>query len=261
MKVARGDKSPAALGNTIYPVAMSTLKNTNCLVTGGTRGIGYAIARMLVAEGAQVLICGRSETDIARAVEKLRRETGTTKIKGQAADVSDYAQVVKLFEFVREDFGTLDVLVNNAGVGVFASVGDLPVEQWKLAIETNLNGAFYCVRQAVPFFETKGRGHIVQIGSMAGAHAFAGGAAYNASKFGMSGFTEAILQDLRAKNVRVTHVMPGSVATEFGGSDAREGADWKIQPEDIAEVVNLALRMPERTVISRIEMRPSQPKR
>lgn len=240
---------------------MSTLENKNCLVTGGTRGIGYAIARMLAEEGAQVLICGRSETNVFRAVEKLQRETSTTKVKGKMADVSDYAQVVELFEFVREDFGTLDVLVNNAGVGVFGSVGELPIEQWKLAIETNLSGAFYSVRQAVPFFETKGRGHIVHIGSMAGAHAFAGGAAYNASKFGMAGFTEAILQDLRAKNIRVTHVMPGSVATEFGGSDAREGAEWKIQPEDVAEVVRLALRTPERTVISRIEMRPAQPKR
>lgn len=240
---------------------MPSLNNKICLVTGGTRGIGYAIARMLAEEGAQVVICGRSGENAARAAEKLCADTGTTKVKGQAADVSDYAQVAKLFEFIRENAGTLDVLVNNAGIGIFGGVGDLTVEQWKTTLETNLSGAFYCVREAAAAFGTGGGGHIVNIGSMAGAHAFAGGAAYNASKFGLAGFTEAILQDLRAKNVRVTHVMPGSVATEFGESDAGNGADWKIWPDDVAEVVRMALRMHGRTVLSRIEMRPSRPKR
>jgi 3-oxoacyl-[acyl-carrier protein] reductase len=239
---------------------MPSLKNKNCLVTGGTRGIGLAIAEMLAEEGAHVVICGRNPVELARAVEKLRSKSGT-KIDGKVADVSVYEQVVELFEFVQETLGPLDVLVNNAGVGVFGNVGDLSVDQWKMAIETNLSGSFYCVKQAVAAFGTRRAGHIVNIGSMAGASAFAGGSAYNASKFGITGFSEAVLQDLRAKNVRVSHVMPGSVATEFGGGNAADGADWKIQPEDVAEVVKMALRMQERTVVSRIEMRPSQPKR
>jgi len=239
---------------------MPTLKNKNCLVTGGTRGIGFAIARMLAGEGAQVVICGRKPSEVVRIAEKLSAETGA-QIKGKAADVSDYKQVVELFEFVRQEIGPLDVLVNNAGIGTFGSVSDLSVDQWKQTLETNLSGPFYCVKQAVAAFETRGAGHIVNIGSMAGAHAFAGGSAYNASKFGMTGFTEAILQDLRAKNIRVSHVMPGSVATEFGGGDAAAGSDWKIQPEDVAEVVRMVLRMLARTTVSRIEMRPSQPKR
>jgi NADP-dependent 3-hydroxy acid dehydrogenase YdfG len=173
----------------------------------------------------------------------------------------------------------LDVLVNNAGVGVFGSVGELSVDQWKKTLETNLYGTFYCVQQALPGFETRGGGHIVQIGSLAGAHAFAGGAAYNASKFGVTGFTEAIMQDLRMKNVRVSHVMPGSVATDFGSSAATgfgggedssgadgqspdfQGRDWKVWPEDVAEAVRFLLQMPERTLVSRIEVRPSRPKR
>lgn len=239
---------------------MPTLKNKNCLVTGGTRGIGYAIARMLGNEGANIAICGRKQSEVVRTIEKLSAETGA-HVTGKVADVSDYKQVVELFAFVQEAFGPLDVLVNNAGIGIFENVRDLSVDQWKQTVETNLNGPFYCVKEAVAAFETRGAGHIVNIGSMAGAHAFAGGAAYNASKFGVMGFTEAILQDLRAKNIRVSHIMPGSVATEFSGGDAAAGSNWKIQPEDVAEVVQMVLRMQARTTVSRIEMRPSQPKR
>jgi len=195
------------------------------------------------------------------------------KVKGKAADVSSYKAVEELFQAIHADLGPLDVLVNNAGVGVFGPIGELSVEQWKSALETNLYGTFYCVKQALPGFETRGGGHIVQMGSLAGANAFAGGAAYNASKFGVTGFSEAIMQDLRMKNVRVSHVMPGSVATGFGshatnfggGQDSSgadvEGKDWKIWPEDVAEAVRFLLCMPERTLISRIEVRPSRPKR
>jgi NAD(P)-dependent dehydrogenase (short-subunit alcohol dehydrogenase family) len=241
-------------------IHMPSLKNRNCLVTGGTRGIGLAIAKMLVEEGAHVVICGRYPQDVVRVVEELGAGT-SAHVKGKAADVSHYNQVVELFEFVRNESGPLDVLVNNAGIGLFASVGDLSVDEWKMTIETNLSGPFYCAKQAAAAFRNESGGHIVNIGSLAGAHAFAGGAAYNASKFGITGFSEAIFQDLRNRNVRVTHVMPGSVATEFGHGNTPQGADWKIQPEDVAEVVRMALRMHMRTVLSRIEMRPSQPKR
>jgi NADP-dependent 3-hydroxy acid dehydrogenase YdfG len=269
------------------------LKNKNCLVTGATRGIGHAIAKTLAEAGANVYICGRSAQAVERVANEMTAETGN-KVKGKAADVSSYEAVEDLFQSIHADLGPLDVLVNNAGVGVFGAIGELSVERWKAALETNLYGTFYCVRQALPGFETRGGGHIVQIGSLAGAHAFAGGAAYNASKFGVSGFTEAIMQDLRMKNVRVSHVMPGSVATGFGssrvetdfgssraatdfgggadssaadgqGSERRgpeaAGKDWKVWPEDVAETVRFLLQMPERTLISRIEVRPSRPKR
>lgn len=236
------------------------LSQKNCLVTGGTRGIGRAIAHMLAQEGAHVAICGRSETSTARAAEELTAATGN-KVKGKAADVSKHRQVVELFQWLKAELGPLDVLVSNAGVGVFGAIGELSVEQWKEALETNLYGPYYCLREALPDFETRGGGHVVHIGSMAGTHAFAGGAAYNASKFGLMGFSEAAMQDLRARKVRVSVVMPGSTATEFGGGAAENGADWKIWPEDVARVVSMMLRMPERTVVSRVELRPSQPKR
>jgi NADP-dependent 3-hydroxy acid dehydrogenase YdfG len=215
---------------------------------------------MLAREGARVAIHGRSVDSVTRAIGVLQTEIGN-KVKGKAADLRLHREVAELFEYVRAEMGPLDVLVNNAGVGVFGDVGELSIEDWKATLETNLYGAFYCVQQALPSFETRGGGHIVNIGSMAGAHAFAGGAAYNASKFGLTGFTEAVMQDLRSRNVRVSYVMPGSVATEFSGGDAEAGTAWKIWPEDIAEVVRMLLRMPERTLVSRVEIRPSQPKR
>lgn len=238
---------------------MSALTNKTCLITGATRGIGRAIARMLALEGARVAICGRHPGATAEAARQLSAETGN-KVMGKAADVSEYTQVVELFEWLGQELGPLDVLVNNAGIGIFGGVGELSLEQWKQTLDTNLSGPFYCLRQALPGMEARGSGHIVNVGSMAGAHAFAGGAAYNASKFGLTGFTDAAMQDLRKKNIRVTYVMPGSTATEFGGGDPQAGAEWKIWPEDIAEVVKLVLEMPERTLVSRIEVRPARPK-
>lgn len=238
---------------------MSSLLYKTCLVTGATRGIGRAIARMLAQEGARVAICGRTEAAAVQAAAELTAETGN-KVVGKAADVSEYTQVVDLFDWVNRELGPLDVLVNNAGIGIFGAVGELSLEQWKKTLDTNLSGAFYCLRQALPGMEPRGGGHIVNIGSLAGAHAFAGGAAYNASKFGLTGFTDASMQDLRKKNIRVTYVMPGSTATEFGGGSAEAGTDWKIWPEDVAEVVKMVLQMPERTLVSRIEVRPARPK-
>jgi len=161
-----------------------------------------------------------------------------------------------LFQFAGEKFGALDILVNNAGVGVFRPVTELSIEDWKLTIETNLTGGFYCSREALFRFRTKGGGCIVNISSLAGKNAFAGGAAYNASKFGVTGFGEAMMQDVRSLGVRVSTVLPGSVATGFGGA-ADSGSDWKIWPEDIAQVVKMLLTMPERTLVSSVEVRPA----
>ena len=212
---------------------------------------------MLLEEGCRVVICGRDEDRLRRAEVELRAGSGD-KVAAKVADVSNYEQVGELFRFVDTQFGGLDVLVNNAGVGIFRPVTELTVEEWKRTIETNLSGAFYCSREALFRFRNKGGGHIVHISSLAGKHAFAGGSAYNASKFGLVGFSEATMQDARSANVRVSTVMPGSVATEFGGGGV-SGEDWKIWPEDIAEVVRMLLLMPARTLVSAVEVRPSNP--
>jgi 3-oxoacyl-[acyl-carrier protein] reductase len=228
---------------------------------------------MLLTEGAEVAICGRSQESVDRAVGELTAETGG-KVEGKVADVKNHEQVGALFQFVDSHFGGLDVLVNNAGVGVFRAVSDLTLDEWRSTIDTNLSGAFYCSREALFRFVTTGGGYIVNINSLAGANAFAGGSAYNASKFGLAGFTEAMMQDVRSDNVRVSTVMPGSVATEFSrtvatgssgreaaaGSDSQDGADWKIWPEDVAEVVRMLLKMPARTLVSRVEVRPAKTK-
>jgi NADP-dependent 3-hydroxy acid dehydrogenase YdfG len=219
---------------------------------------------MLVLEGARVCICGRKQDAVDQAVEELS-EHAAGKVEGKAADVRDSDQVAELFRFIDTRFGGLDVLVNNAGVGIFGSVSEISLEQWKTTIETNLYAVFHGTREALLRFETRGKGYIVNISSLAGANAFAGGAAYNASKFALTGFSEAAMQDLRNKNVRVSYIMPGSVATEFGGRVATgfggqtTGADWKIWPEDVAEIVKMLLLMPARTLVSRVEVRPSKP--
>ncbi len=206
-------------------------------------------------------ICGRRQDAVDEAVAALEASTGG-KVKGKAADVRSDEQIGELFRFVDQQFGGLDVLVNNAGVGVFRPVSELSVREWQETIETNLTGVFYCCREALFRFGTRGGGYIVNISSLAGKNAFAGGAAYNASKFALTGFSEAVMLDKRSENVRVSYIMPGSVATGFGGHfGADAGLDWKIWPEDVAEIVRMLLRMPSRTLISRVEVRPSKPKR
>ena len=247
----------------------NSLENKVCLVTGGTRGIGRAIAEMLLAEGAMVVVCGRWPDSVTRAVSEMAARW-PSKVKGKAADVSDHEDVHALFEFVDRETAGLDVLVNNAGVGIFAKVSRITLEEWDKMIHTNLNGAFYCSREALSRFASRGGGYIVNISSLAGKNAFAGGAAYNASKFGLNGFSEALLMDTRYDNVRVSTVLPGSVATEFGrgnsggkpeAASSEQGEDWKVHPEDVAEVVRMLLQMPERTMVSQVEIRPAKPKR
>ena len=205
-------------------------------------------------------ICGREQHTVDKAVAELHAETGG-KVAGKAADVRKHEDIAGLFQFVDTHFGGVDVLINNAGVGVFRSVSDFSVEDWQLTLETNLSGVFYCCREAFPRFQIRGGGYIVNISSLAGKNPFAGGPAYNASKFGLNGFSEAMMLDKRNDNVRVSYIMPGSVATEFSASSPDSGSDWKIHSEDIAEIVRTLLRMPERTLISRVEVRPSRPKR
>ena len=226
------------------------------LVTGGTKGIGRAIAQQLLAAGASVAICGRGQAALDAAVAELTAKSGG-KVVGKTADISKWEDAQALFRFVDEQFGGLDILINNAGIGIFRPVAELSVEEWRRTVDTNLNGAFYCSHLALASFRNRTGGSIINISSLAGKNPFAGGAAYNASKFGMNGFSEAMMMDHRYDNIRVSYVMPGSVETAFSPQSGPSG--WKMAPEDVAEVVLDILRMPERTLISRVEMRPSKP--
>ena len=238
---------------------MSTpLSEKIAIVTGATKGIGKAVAEALLKEGAKVAICSRTPADVAAAVKKWNGAYAG-RIIGQAADVGDASQVSKLFQYVDEHFGAPDILVNNSGLGIFSPMADMSIEQWQTVLRTNLDGVFYCSREAVLRMKTKGGGFIVNISSLAGKNPFAGGAAYNASKFGLNGFSEAMMLDHRNDNIRVSYIMPGSVDTEFNNHST--GASWKIAPEDIAEIVLHVVKMSERTLISRVEVRPSRPQK
>ena len=234
------------------------LEGRNAVVTGGTRGIGFAVAEALAQAGAGVAICGRNPAHLEQAVSQLTKKA-PGKVIGKAADVSKSEEVSALFGFVDGELGGVDILVNNAGIGVFKSAAELTVEDWQKTLGTNLSGVFYCCREALSRFKARGAGYIINMGSLAGKNAFAGGAAYNASKFGLSGFSEAMMLDHRYDNVRVTQIMPGSVDTEF--STGLANADWKIAPEHIAEIVLMLLRTPERTLVSQVEVRPSKPRK
>jgi len=228
------------------------------IVTGGTRGIGLAIARRLLSEGMSVAVCGTAQKTVDAALTSL---AGAGTVLGTVADVSNYAQVKHFIAEVHQRFHRIDTLVNNAGVGAFKPVAELEPEEWERMIALNLSAAYYCSHEILPIFKQRGGGDIVNISSLAGRNPFAGGAGYNASKFGLNGFSEAMMLDHRDDGVRVSYIMPGSVATGFGGGPSDAGADWKIAPEDIAEVVVTLLRMPSRTTVSRVEIRPSKPPR
>lgn len=237
------------------------LRGKRALVTGASKGIGLEIARALAGAGADVLLCGREKGSLDKAVADLTARGGSTKIVAQTADVSNSDEVAKLFTFVDQALGGLDILINNAGVGAFRVAAELTVEEWNRVIGTNLSGAFYCSREALLRFQNAGGGWVINISSLAGKNPFTGGAAYNASKFGLNGLSEATMLDHRSDNVRVSYIMPGSVDTHFAGQEVREKSGWKIAPEDIAEIVLGILRMPGRTLISRVEVRPSRPQK
>jgi 3-oxoacyl-[acyl-carrier protein] reductase len=239
------------------------LTGKTAVVTGATRGIGFALAGVLADAGATVAICGRSQASVDEAVRGLTNGRNR-KVAGKVADVRTSTDVAALFEWVEREAGGPDILVNNAGLGIMRSTAELTVNDWQQTIETNLSGAFYCSREALARMKNRGSGYIINIGSLAGKNAFAGGAAYNASKFGLNGFTEAMMLDHRYDNVRVTHIMPGSVDTDFSGRPAKADspkAEWKIAPQDIGEIVLMLLRMPERTLVSQVEVRPAKPRK
>ncbi|MGC4049025.1 MAG: SDR family oxidoreductase [Paludibaculum sp.] len=234
------------------------LKGKTALVTGGSRGIGRAVVERLLEAGANVAFCARTQASVEQALEEIRSRNSTfaLKVAGRVADVGSEAQVRSLFEWLEMEFGVLDILVNNAGVGIFKDLAAMAPEEWQTVIGTNLTGVYNCCHHALPVLQKRGGGWIVNIASLAGKNAFAGGAAYNASKFGLCGMSEAILLDHRYEGVKVTTVLPGSVSTDFGRAGK---AEWKIGPEDVAETVAMILAMPDRTLVSHVEIRPSRP--
>ena len=242
---------------------MSALAGKVAVVTGATRGIGASIAAALLKEGAQVFICGRDGTSVKSALESLTAIGGKERTGGIAADVRRYEDCRRLIHTTAERFGGIDVLVNNAGVGIFKPVDQLTAEEWQAVIETNLSGVFYCCREAIPVMRKREGGYIFNISSLAAVNAFPGGAAYNASKFAVNGFSEAMMQDVRYDGIRVSTIMPGSVATDFGRAPSRGAPEpsWKLTGEDIAKTIIDLYKFPATALASRIELRPSQPPR
>lgn len=235
---------------------MNTLTNKVAYITGGSKGIGYGIAKILLDKGMKVAITSRNIEAAKQAAGSLTKDE--SKILALQSDVSSLASETKAVQTVLDHFGKLDVLVANAGVGHFASIEDLTEEDWKAMIDTNLTGVFNSVKASVNGLKQT-KGYIITIASLAGTNFFANGSAYNASKFGLVGFSQAIMLDLRQYGIKVTTIMPGSVATYFNDHQPGEADAWKIQPEDIGEMVVDLLEMHPRTLPSKIEVRPTIP--
>lgn len=181
------------------------------------------------------------------------------RVVGRSCDVRREGDVEALYRVLDEVWGGVDVLVNNAGVGFFKNLETMTLEEWNSILETNLTGVFLASRAAIPRMRKRGGGYIFNISSLAGKNAFAKATAYNASKFGLNGMSEALMQEVRYDGIKVTYLMPGSVNTYFNGAAPDPGATWKIQPADVAEIVIDLLRHPTRSLPSRVEIRPSQP--
>jgi len=231
------------------------------IVTGGSRGIGRAVAAALVAQGASVTITGLDQSHLdeaSRALSPAGRDRAGA-IEAVVTDVRDFAAVERMVARTVDRFGGIDYLVNNAGVGIFSHVADMTPAQWARTIDTNLTGVYNCCHAVIPHLRTRGAGYIINISSLAGSNAFVGAAAYCASKAGLNAFSDALMQELRHQNIRVSCVAPGSVATSFSSGDASKGADWKIAPSDVAEIVLDLIQMHPRSLPSRVELRPSRP--
>jgi 3-oxoacyl-[acyl-carrier protein] reductase len=227
------------------------------VVTGGTKGIGYAIAERLLEAGARVFICARNKPELKHALERL---SASGRVEGEVCDVRSEEQVRMMLEECARIFGGLDILVNNAGIGIIGkTVEEMSGDEFRQTLETNLFGVFYACHYGVPMLRERGGGYIINISSLAGQNAHPRMAAYNASKFGLNGFSEALMQEIRQDNIKLSYICPGSVNTFFGGDAPSKENDWQLQPEDIAQTVIDLLEMPERALPSKIEIRPSKP--
>jgi len=230
------------------------LKGKTAVVTGASKGIGLAIAQALTQAGANVVITARNQQEIEKAIASLN-DLGPGKASGLVCDVRDYAQVQNLF---RTTFG-VDILINNAGIGMFATVEEMSPADFRAVIETNVCGVYYCCHEAIPLMKQRGGGYIINISSLAGTNPHPRMAAYNASKFGLNGFSEALMQEVRHDDIKVSYIMPGTVNTYFGGDEPNDADSWQLQPEDVAQVVMDLLKHQSRSLPSRVEIRPSKP--
>jgi NAD(P)-dependent dehydrogenase (short-subunit alcohol dehydrogenase family) len=236
-----------------------SLSGHTAIVTGGARGIGLAVARALLALGANVVVTATRDDTVASVVGRLEREGGLGRVLGHRADVRVYAEMEAVMSAAAERFGRIHILVNNAGVGGFTPVADTSPDEWSRIIDTNLTGVFHGCRAALTYLRQQG-GWIINISSLASKHPFPNGAAYCASKAALNAFSESLMQEVRYDGIRVACVLPGSVNTGFGGpADTKSG--WALEPEDVAEAVTDLLAHPARSLPSRIEIRPAQPPR
>ena len=234
-----------------------TLADKVAIVTGATKGIGFAIAEELVRKGAKVFICGRNKKDLRYALDDLSPQGD---VSGEICDVRSEEQVRQMVAECERAYGSVDILVNNAGIGIFGkTVEELTGEEFQRVIETNLLGVFYACHYAIPVMKRRGGGYIINISSLAGQNAHAKMAVYNASKFGLNGFSEALMQEVRQDDIKVSYICPGSVNTYFGGDVPKEANAWQLQPSDIAQTVLNLLEMDPRALPSKIEIRPSKP--
>ena len=236
---------------------MKNLENKVAFITGGSKGIGYGVAAALSSMGVRVGITSRHREEAEKAAKEITKN-GKAEVIGIEADVRDFKSQQDAIEELVKKWGQLDILVANAGVGHFGSIEDLTPEQWQQTIDTNLTGVFYSLKAALPELK-KSKGYIFTISSLAGTNFFAGGSAYNASKFGVTGFTQAAMLDVRDYGIKVTTIMPGSVATHFNNHQPGSEDEWKIQIEDIGELVVDLLKMNQRALPSKVEIRPTTP--
>ena len=233
------------------------LNGKTAVVTGGTKGIGYAIAEALLRAGVSVFVCGRRKSEMRAALERLSQ---LGRAAGETCDVRSEDQVRQMLDEAVRTFGGVDILVNNAGMGIFGkTVEEMSGDEFRQTLETNLFGVFYACHHAIPLLKARGGGYIFNISSLAGQNAHPRMAAYNASKFGLNGFSEALMQEVRHDNIKVSHICPGSVNTEFGGDTPTDEKAWQLQPADIAQVVVDLLAMNPRALPSKVEIRPSRP--
>jgi NAD(P)-dependent dehydrogenase (short-subunit alcohol dehydrogenase family) len=233
------------------------------IVTGGAKGIGQAIAGALLDSGTHVIITGRDAASLSTTAATLgsRGKASGARVEWFAGDLRREEEAHAMVETAVQRFGGLDILVNNAAVGILAETAEMTGNQWRETIETNLNGVFYCTHAAIPHLRARGGGWIVNISSLASRNPFARGAAYSATKAGLNAFSEALMQELRYDGIRVTTICPGSVKTGFAGSDDGTAADWKLAPEDVAKVVVDLIAHPGRSLPSLVDIRPSMPPR
>lgn len=233
------------------------IENKVAYITGGTKGVGYGIAKILLENGVSVAFTGRRKEDVEKVENELKQYS--ENVLGLISDVKNLEDELNAVKSIIEKFGRLDFVIANAGLGIFKPVDELSSEEWNDMIETNLTGVFYTLKASVEELK-KTEGYYITISSLAGANFFENGAGYNASKFGVVGFTQAAMIDLRKYNIKSTVIMPGSVATNFNGNTLSEKDAWKIQPEDMGSLVLDILKMNPRVLPSKIEFRATKPK-